>query len=106
MTTTPERKFWMNGYFQISSSQRGGTLHLALKGDFDGNSACELLNHIEANGGKFKTIHIETDRLSSMHPFGQNLFKKKIFVRNGRAPKLVFTGRYRNDLEIMKPATT
>lgn len=92
----------MSGYFQITSSPKGGALHIGLRGDFDGNSAYELLHHIEANREKFKTIYIETDRLNSVHPFGQQLFRKNIFILNGRAPTLVFKGRFRDDLQVGK----
>ena len=84
--------------FKISSYRNKGRLHIRLTGDFDGSSACELINALEACNGITGNVVIETCGLLSIHPFGRGVFQKycaamKIF-RN-----VTFTGKYKSDIK-------
>ncbi|WP_373501040.1 hypothetical protein [Desulfococcus sp.] len=83
----------MAANFRIVSQKNRGDLHIRLTGDFDGSSACELVNALEAcdeSGGK---IVIDTCGLLSIHPFGKGVFQKYCAVK--KLPlNITFTGKY------------
>ncbi len=79
--------------FKIICHQNSENLHLKLMGDFDGSSAYELINTLEkyhGNGGK---VFIHTCALSSVHPFGLEVFQKNCSVKK-LSQSLTFTGEY------------
>lgn len=83
----------MASNFRIFPHQNSENLHLKLIGDFDGSSAYELINTLEkyhGNGGK---VFIHTCALSSVHPFGLEVFQKNCSVKK-LSRNLTFTGEY------------
>jgi len=66
-------------------------------GDFDGSSAFELINIIKEHYGKVGKVVINTDGLSSTHPFGLGVFQKNCLI-NKLSRGLLFTGKYGNSL--------
>ena len=60
--------------FKIFMHRTSDNLHINLKGDFDGNSAFELLNILKENLNKAKHILIDTKNLKNIYPFGQEVF--------------------------------
>ena len=83
----------MASNFRIFSHQNSKNLHLKLMGDFDGSSAYELINTLEkyhGNGGK---VFIHTCALSSVHPFGLEVFQKNCSIKK-LSKSLRFTGEY------------
>ncbi|MBF0377735.1 MAG: HD-GYP domain-containing protein [Desulfamplus sp.] len=65
----------MNTSFEIESRISNGNLHLYPKGDFDGSSACELLNFIhDRYSGKGK-VFIDTNHLHRLCSFGCDTFR-------------------------------
>jgi hypothetical protein len=84
--------------FKIVSHKNKGTLQLRLTGDFDGSSACELINALEAFtdvGGK---IVVDTCGLLSIHPFGKGVFQKYCAAR--KLPhNVTFTGKFGSTIE-------
>jgi len=83
----------MASNFRIFSHQNSENLHLKLMGDFDGSSAYELINTLgkyNGNGGK---VFIHTCALSSVHPFGLEVFQKNCSVKK-LSQSLRFTGEY------------
>jgi len=89
----------MAANFKIFFNRTGSDLHLKLVGDFDGSSAHELINTLRVQHGNAAKIIVHTSRLSSIHPFGLDVFKKKCSI-NGLSRSLTFTGEYR---DIMTP---
>lgn len=81
----------MASNFKISLHRKSDNLHLKLRGDFDGSSAHELLNILKAHNDNVKKIFIHTFSLSSVHPFGLDVFQKNCAV-NKLARSLTFTG--------------
>lgn len=83
----------MAANFRIVSEKNQGGLHLRLTGDFDGSSACELVNALEACNESSGNVVIDTCGLLTIHPFGKGVFQKYCTVR--KLPlNITFTGKY------------
>jgi hypothetical protein len=85
----------MASNFQLLSYRNKDSLHLQLYGDFDGNSAYELINTIKKNGKDFIQIFIDTNDLDKLYPFGLDVFQNN----NAMAKKccsFIFIGKYRH----------
>ena len=87
----------MASNFRIFSHRDNCDLHLKLAGDFDGSSALELVNALKAHHGKVKKIFINTHGLSSINPFGLEVFHKNCSISK-LSHGIVFTGRYGNTM--------
>jgi len=81
----------MAANFQILSYKTRDSLHLKLNGDFDGNSAYELINTIKDHGNSFYQIFIDTNDLRTIYAFGRNVFQKN-FSALKRLSNLIFIG--------------
>jgi hypothetical protein len=89
----------MASNFRILFHETKDSLHLKLFGDFDGNSAHELINAILDRGFGFYQIFIDTDDLNTIHQFGREVLEKKIGRSNKQFNKVVFIGR--NECKMM-----
>ncbi len=78
--------------FRITSLRRNGALHLRLSGDFDGMSAMELIYALKEHIALAGTIFIETDGLSTLLPFGREVFQKNFSFSSRLSQKFVFVG--------------
>ena len=83
----------MASNFQIYSFKTRDSLHLKLHGDFDGNSAHELINILNDSDNNFWEIFIDTDGLKSVHPFGRAVFEKNLSILKKKLRNLVFIGK-------------
>jgi hypothetical protein len=63
-----------------------------LDGDFDGNSAHELINALTKYGTGFDQIFIDTNDLKTIYPFGRNVFQKNLGRFNKKWNRLIFIG--------------
>jgi hypothetical protein len=63
-----------------------------LEGDFDGNSAYELLETLKMYGSGFYQIFIDTNDLKTIYPFGREVFQKKLGIFKQKLNNLVFIG--------------
>jgi hypothetical protein len=63
-----------------------------LNGDFDGNSAYELINPLRDHGAEFFQIFIDTNNLKTIHPFGRAVFQKNLSILNKKLSDLIFIG--------------
>ena len=79
--------------FKIFSHQNSDNLHLKLMGDFDGSSAYELIHTLEKYNDNTGRVFIHTCALSSVHPFGLNIFQKNGSIKK-LSQSLTFTGEY------------
>ena len=82
----------MASNFQIYSYKTRDSLHLKLNGDFDGNSAHELINILIETGTGFWEIFIDTNGLKTIHPFGRAVFQKNFSILNKKLSNLIFIG--------------
>ena len=83
----------MASNFRIFFHRNSDSLHLKLIGDFDGSSAHKLINILKEQNGNVNNIFIHTCNLSSMDPFGLEVFQKSLSV-NLLSNRLTFTGDY------------
>ena len=79
--------------FKIYCHQNSDNLHLKLMGDFDGTSAYELIHVLEKYHGNTGRVFIHTCALSSVHPFGLDVFQKNGSIKK-LSQSLTFTGEY------------
>jgi len=84
----------MAGNFNISVTKTGDQVHVKLNGDFDGSSACELVNLL-TNGdlSSVSKIRVDTDSLRNIHPFGLNVLRNRLHIENSSKLALTFTGK-------------
>jgi hypothetical protein len=62
-------------------------------GDFDGTSAYELIHALEKHHGNGGKVFIHTCALSSVDPFGLEVFQKNYSIKK-LSQSLTFTGEY------------
>ena len=82
----------MASNFKVSVSRKRDRLDLKLAGDFDGTSACELLNALKDNCDGVVRVMVNTNGLKEIHPFGQDTFQKNLYQLKDQPFRLVFTG--------------
>jgi hypothetical protein len=61
-------------------------------GDFDGTSACELINVLMKNSNDLRRVFIHTSCLKTIHPFGRDVFRGNISKVNVHRTCITFTG--------------
>ena len=82
----------MASNFHIFSYKTKDSLHLKLEGDFDGNSAYELLETLKKYDSGSYQIFIDTSDLKTIYPFGKEVFQKKLGTFKQKFYHLVFIG--------------
>ena len=85
----------MASNFQLLSYRNKDSLHLQLYGDFDGNSAYELINTLKKNGKDFIQIFIDTNDLDKLYPFGLDVFQNNTAIA-GNCSCFIFIGKYKH----------
>lgn len=81
----------MASNFRMFFYKTRDNLHLKLDGEFDGNSAYELINALRKHGANFYQIFIDTNDLKTVHPFGREVFQKN-FGALKQLSNLIFIG--------------
>ena len=84
----------MASNFKISKYRNSNTLHLKLIGDFDGTSACELLDMLKRDCNGVYRVIIHTSRLRKIHPFGVDTFYGNMCDLKDCPICILFTGRH------------
>ena len=90
----------MASNFQIYSFKTRDSLHLKLAGEFDGSSAYELINALTEHGKGLYEIFIDTNDLTTIHPFGKDVFQKNLRRSNKLSRNLVFIGKNGHEIGI------
>lgn len=82
----------MSANFKIEYKQKNGDLHVNPSGDFDGSSACELINLLSDRYDGHGKVLIDTGGLRRLCPFGCSTFQ--CLFRLSRVPvdRLLFKG--------------
>lgn len=83
----------MASNFRISIHRNADSVDLKLIGDFDGTSACELLNALKENCDGVLRVFINTSGLKNIYPFGQDTFQNSLYLLKDRPFRLAFTGK-------------
>jgi len=89
----------MSNNFKFQSNQIRDKICLKLYGDFDGSSACELINVIKNYRNGSNQILIDTDNLNTIHPSGIDVFNKNLSVMDININNIIITGKYGFSLE-------
>ena len=84
--------------FKLSLHETSGSIHLKLSGDFDGNSAHELIKAIQEHASKSNQVIIHTENLNHIDSFGIDVFKNNLRSLYRLSNKLIFVGKNRNRL--------
>jgi anti-anti-sigma regulatory factor len=82
----------MASNFQIYYFKTKNSLHLKLAGDFDGSSAYDLIHTLTKHSKDFYEIFIDTNDLNSIHPFGKEVFQKKLGTLKKQFHGIYFVG--------------
>ena len=80
--------------FNVLVTKNSDHVCLKLNGDFDGSSACELVNLI--NGGDLlgsSKIVVDTDSLKHVYPFGLNILHNRLHEARLKRMPLIFIGK-------------
>jgi hypothetical protein len=83
----------MASNFKILVHRKSDKLHLTLEGDFDGTSACELLNLLEEECSGAGKVLIDTAGLKEIYPFGRDTFQNNLYLLKSQRICLAFTGK-------------
>jgi len=83
----------MASNFHMFSFKTRDSLHLKLEGDFDGNSAYELLETLKKYDSGSYQIFIDTSDLKTIYPFGKEVFQKKLGTFKQQLSNLIFIGQ-------------
>ena len=83
----------MASNFQLFSHRSGNSLHLQLYGDFDGDSAHQLINALNKNGKNILNVFIDTNDLNKVRRFGLSVFEKKLRTLSINQNNLIFFGK-------------
>jgi hypothetical protein len=78
--------------FRILTHQNSESVHLKLMGDFDGSSACELLNALKTYSNRANRVFIHTDGLKDVDVFGKLVFQSDFSEISPQPGGFVFTG--------------
>ncbi len=78
--------------FKIVVHRNSDSVHLKLQGSFDGSSAHQLLNAMEANAKGMNNIFVHTSGLSDIHPFGTGILQGNLLSKTEQSAELIFIG--------------
>ena len=88
----------MASNFRIHQDRKSDCLHLKLTGDMDGDSAYEIINLLDGNSNGIKDVVIETSGLTTIFPFGRNVFSKNFHKIKNQYADILFTGGNSNQI--------
>jgi anti-anti-sigma regulatory factor len=88
----------MASNFGIAIDKSNNSFGLKLAGDFDATSAYELIYAIKKLLGHPAKVHIHTNGLKIIYPFGLDVFLRFMCSLNGQSTKIVFTGKNASQL--------
>jgi len=87
--------------FDIQIHTTGSSLHLKLKGNFDGSSALRLINLLKTKKPLFSKVFIHTSNLTNVDPFGRDVFKQQFGFKRFDSASFIFTGKNAPDLVLL-----
>jgi len=85
--------------FQLFFQRSKESLFIKLNGDFDGSSAFELINVLLEKGSSFKCIHVDTDDLKKIYPFGRDVFEQNFKPLRKQLNRIIFSGENKDRIE-------
>ena len=88
----------MASNFRIISYNFGDSIFLRLRGDFDGDSAHELINTLKEHIEGFSKIFIDTNELNTVYSFEKDKFIKNLVGIKKQVKNLIFIGANKDKL--------
>ena len=82
----------MSNNFRIVKHRTSDMLHLKLAGNFDANSAAELINIFEENRYGIDGISVNANELEKIHPEGRETIRENLSKINSIEAYVVFFG--------------
>ena len=82
----------MASNFRLFSYKIQNSLHFQLYGDFDGDSAHQLINALRTSNNA-ESIFVDTNDLNRVHRFGISVFEKELRVQLKKPSALIFIGK-------------
>ena len=82
----------MASSFRISCHRKGDRVHIGLRGDFDGSSACRLCNLLNEKLPGVHEVVVHTDKLGNVYPFGRQVFERNLSYLHSSCP-ITFEGK-------------
>jgi len=79
--------------FRLFSHKNQNSLHLQLYGDFDGDSAHQLINALKKTGNDAESVFVDTNDLNKVYRFGISVFEKELRVLLEKPTALIFIGK-------------
>ena len=89
----------MANNFKLQSNKMKDRIRVQLYGDFDGSSACELINILKNFRNISDPIFIDTNNLDTIHPFGMDVFKNSLSALKINMNNITVTGKHRFSFE-------
>jgi hypothetical protein len=83
----------MSPKFQVGMKKNRGNLHMKIQGEFDGSSACRLINMLQEEYDGEGEVVIDTHHLKEVSPFGCGVFQSRLNRNTLPAERLVFLGK-------------
>jgi hypothetical protein len=80
--------------FEITVVKNCDGIGLKLEGDFDATSAYELIYAIKKLPEGAGRLHIYTNALKTIHPFGLDVFHHFMHTLRGKSADFVFNGKH------------
>ena len=85
----------MASNFHLFQIPNRDSLHIHMRGDFDGTSAYELINALKNQNRDYFTVLIDTNDLNQIHDFGIDVFQRNLLGSNN-SKNLIFIGRHKH----------
>lgn len=82
----------MASNFRMLRHVNGDSLHINLRGDFDGSSAYELISALKRAFAAAHRVFVHTAGLKRIYPFGCGVFQGKLGLPKNQVGALIFTG--------------
>ena len=80
----------MASKFEVSPEWNGDVLHLRLSGEFDKDSACNLIDVLQEKCNRAAVIYVQGKGLTRITPEGRSTFQRNLHVLNDLRYRLVF----------------
>ena len=87
-----------NSQFLIHEDE--GSIHLKLVGEFDANSAIDVLNLVNKRSPMISRVFIHTNSLKEVYPFACCVFHNHLNTIRGQFESLIFTGAHADTIAI------
>lgn len=82
----------MASNFKMFRHVNGDSLHINLRGDFDGSSAYELISALKKSFAAAHRVFVHTAELKRVYPFGCGVLQDKLGLPKEQMGALIFTG--------------